>query len=262
MNSLIILPAECVDPTRGILSNERALYAYDTHGIREGQSIKVAVLGGRKGIGFVSAASKDHVEVFISGETTPSSLYPIDLIVGVSRPQTVKKVIQAATILGARSLHFVKSEHGEKSYLQSQALEVDHVQFEVIKGLEQVWESIPPQIHVHRNFTYFLENHVPTLDTNQSDTTCIKLVAHPGGRELRAILMEGETVEGGTLGRASPSVVIAIGPERGWSDGEVHNFRSTGFTQVGLGPRVMRVELATVFIFGQLHACLGMGLSS
>jgi RsmE family RNA methyltransferase len=175
----------------------------------------------------------------------------------VSRPQTVKKVIQAAAILGARSLHFVKSEHGEKSYLQSQALEQPQVQFEVIKGLEQVWESIPPRVHVHRNFKYFLEHHIPTFGAGNSERHHIKLVAHPGGKEVRSILPDGETLQGETH-----SAVVAIGPERGWSEGEVHDFLSAGFCQVGLGSRVMRVELATVFIFGQLHARLGSALSS
>ena len=257
MNSLIILPTECVDPTRGILSGERALYAFDTHGVRGGQSVKVAVLGGEKGIGFVHAASKERVEIIISRKLSSSSPLPVDLIVGVSRPQTVKKVIQAATILGARSLHFVKSEHGEKSYLQSQALEADQIQCEVIKGLEQVWESIPPQIHIHRNFKYFLEQHVPKFGAGKSDDERIKLLAHPGGQEARLILPDGKMLAG-----LSPSVVIAIGPERGWSESEVADFMSSGFKQLGLGDRVMRVELATVFIFGQLQACMGSALSS
>lgn len=257
MNSLIILPTECVDPTKGILFEERAVYAYETHGVREGQQVKVAVLGGKKGIGVVLAASRERVEITISDETPPSPVLPIDLIVGVSRPQTVKKVIQAAAILGARSLHFVKSEHGEKSYLQSQALEADQVEFEVIKGLEQVWESIPPEIHVHRNFDYFLERHLPMLGAGEVESSSIKLLAHPGGHELRSIVTRRNLSS-----EVSPSIVVAIGPERGWSDIEVRDLLSRGFTQIGLGSRVMRVELATVFIFGQLHACLGSALSS
>ena len=45
---------------------------------------------------------------------------------------------------------------------------------------------------------------------------------------------------------------MAIGPERGWSDAEVDLFTQHGFTPVGLGERVVRVELALVFLLGKL----------
>lgn len=250
MNSLIILPTECVDPTTGILTGERAAYAYDTHGVREGQQIKIGVLGLGKGIGLIKSARRERVEITITSESYSSNRYPIDLVVGISRPQTVKKVIQATVILGARSLHFVRSEHGEKSYLQSTALSEEQMEQEVIKGLEQVWEFLPPTISIHRNFRYFMEHHLPLLGgpNDESDNTTLRLVAHPGGCELSSLI--GQSSSPVVYG----SIVMCIGPERGWSASEVQEFIRGGFAHVGLGPRVMRVELATVFLFGQLHA--------
>jgi RsmE family RNA methyltransferase len=39
-------------------------------------------------------------------------------------------------------------------------------------------------------------------------------------------------------------VVLAIGPERGWSDRERQLFAAAGFTRLSLGPRALRTETA------------------
>ena len=47
-------------------------------------------------------------------------------------------------------------------------------------------------------------------------------------------------------------VVLAIGPEGGFIDREVNTFRDIGFTEVSLGPRILRVETALAFLVGRL----------
>lgn len=264
MNSLIILPAECVDQEHAILLDKRAEYGFETHGLRPGQTVKCAIFGERRCMATILSATKTRIEVQLkeceSAEEASSlceSGSHFHLIIGLSRPQTIKKVLQGATILGAGSVHFVSSERGEKSYLQSTALEPDQIQYELIKGLEQVWEPHPPAIKVHRDFGYFEREHLATL----AHATTLKLVAHPGGVELAELCTsiqreQEESLHGATLhnGRAYSEIVMAIGPEKGWSEPEVHLLTERGFHQIGLGQRVMRVELALVFLCGQLHA--------
>jgi RsmE family RNA methyltransferase len=45
---------------------------------------------------------------------------------------------------------------------------------------------------------------------------------------------------------AGSAVVLAVGPERGWSAGERDQLRSNGFTLAGLGTRVLRTETAVI----------------
>lgn len=242
MNSLLILPEECVSDSRAELVGARALYAYEIHEARVGETVRVGVLGGAKGTALVEYAARDRVVLAtqFSDEASPS--LPIDLIIGVPRPQTVKKVIQAAVMLGVRSLHFVRTELGEKSYLSSHALEEESLRDETVKALEQVWETVPPQIKVHRTFSYFLKNHYPSIATNPGGT--LSMVAHPLGREL--VVADAPRVSAAHL-------MLAIGPERGWSDDEVSAFRSSGFEVIGLGSRVVRVETALVLLMGQIN---------
>lgn len=242
VNSLVVLPSEISNSGQAMLVGERSHYAFDTHGVRVGQSIKVAVLGGMRGTGFVSHASSDGVVIDLSLTLPPRAPVPVTLLVGVSRPQTVKKVLQSAVMFGVAALHFVRSELGEKSYLQSRALDGDEIQVESIKALEQVWDSRVPEISIHRSFSYVIDRVVPQLGEHYSNRL-EKILAHPGGA------LFGVSDQGRIRGAHT---VVAIGPERGWSPGEVSRFREVGFEVRSLGERVVRVEHAIVFTLGAL----------
>ena len=250
MNSLLILPEETQSDERAELLGARARYAFETHGIRSGQTVRVGVLGGLRGEARVLEASEDRAVLELSLSEPPLCPRPIDLIVGVSRPQTIKKVIQSAVMLGVRSLHFVRSEQGDKSYLQSRWLDEDQIQEESIKALEQVWDTRAPEIVIHRSFSHFLDNRYPTLLSGI--TNPISLVAHPSG----SVLTPSDASR-----LSAAHVIVAIGPERGWSAREVELFSQTGFSVVGLGERVVRVEIAIVLLLGQLQLLRGQALA-
>ena len=241
MNSLIILPSECVDPTHATLQSRRAEYAYGTHELRAGQVVKVAVLGGRRGTATVTTATSEHVDLTLSLAHEPLSRKPIDLIVGLSRPQTVKKVIQAAVMLGVRSLHFVLSERGEKSYRTSHALQAEKIEEETIKALEQIWDSVAPSVKIH----YSLRRLFESEELRAADQEVVwKLLADPSGGPL--VARAGGVSSGETT-------ILAVGPERGWSETELATFTSHGFSTITLGERVLRVEIALVFLLGQIE---------
>jgi RsmE family RNA methyltransferase len=60
----------------------------------------------------------------------------------------------------------------------------------------------------------------------------------------------------GRIALAAP-VVLAFGPERGWSDSERDRLRDHGFTLAHLGSRVLRVETAVVAAVSVVKARLG-----
>jgi len=62
---------------------------------------------------------------------------------------------------------------------------------------------------------------------------------------------------GGAADAAMTSAEIAIGPEGGFATEELEAFRVAGFTQVGLGPRVLRAETAAIAAVVWLQARLG-----
>jgi RsmE family RNA methyltransferase len=240
VNSLIIFPNECITPQQIVLRGERAVAVSREYEAREGQEITIALWGGNKGAARLCSVAKHEVTMEITRQEPSTPLLPFDLVIGLSRPQTIKKVIQAAVMTGVRSLHLVSTELGEKSYTTATLLEPEHLRNETVKALEQIGEGYSPTIHVHRSFSYFCRTHLESL-VQGNDT--VRLLAHPNAREFTIV---------DRLYTDRP-IVVAVGPESGWSQREVAEFEARGFERVGLGPRVMRVEIALVFLLGQLR---------
>jgi 16S rRNA (uracil1498-N3)-methyltransferase len=69
----------------------------------------------------------------------------------------------------------------------------------------------------------------------RADLPPTRLIAHPGGDELRSLATGGDRVG-------------AVGPEGGFTDEEVEMARSHGWQVVGLGPRILRIETAAIVL--------------
>ncbi len=240
MNSLVVFQSEFVDPSVIRIGTPRVDQLWRAYLKLRGQEIHIAVFGGDRGVASLRTVDAHEMILDVSRMEPSLPLRPIDVVVGLSRPQTVKKVIQTAVMTGVRSLHLVRTEHGEKSYGTSSLLEADALHGETIKALEQTGEGLSPLISVHKSFAHFHKNGLRALT---SDELTVKILAHPGGGSLASVAQLPQ----------SNVAVIAVGPEPGWSVSELESLEDLGFTRVGLGPRVMRVEIALSFLLGQLQ---------
>jgi 16S rRNA (uracil1498-N3)-methyltransferase len=59
------------------------------------------------------------------------------------------------------------------------------------------------------------------------------------------------------LAAPAPPVALAVGPEGGFTDGELDAARAAGFAEVALGPRVLRTETAAVAALAAMQALWG-----
>jgi 16S rRNA (uracil1498-N3)-methyltransferase len=74
------------------------------------------------------------------------------------------------------------------------------------------------------------------------------IVAHPGGEPLPQLLPTLSDVR---------AVLVAVGPEGGWSEAEVTTWQDRGARLAGLGPTVLRTEHAAAAALAVLSAGLG-----
>lgn len=238
MNSLIIFEDEGWETGVVTLRSTRAQGVFHGSDFVVGQEIAVALLGGEKATARVLRYEAECVQLALDLRQPSKHLRPIDLVVGLSRPQTTKKVIQAAVMAGVRSLHLVHTQSGEKSYLDAHLLKPEYLRVEVAKSLEQTGEGLFPAIHVHRSFAQVYND---VLDTLGSTKAHLRLVAAPGEPLISVPVLQQE----------SDALVIAVGSEAGWSEQELCRLKERGFVGVGLGSRVLRVEVALMFLLGQ-----------
>ena len=87
--------------------------------------------------------------------------------------------------------------------------------------------------------------------------------------DLKIVFWENEAVplvpDGGITNTVPPeSIMIMLGPEGGFSSGEIERIRQSGFITAGLGPRILRAETATLaastliqYLFGDMGTAMG-----
>lgn len=237
MNCLLIEDRQDREVYRVLNEAVQRVFGGQAKNLCPGKEIEVAFLGGSRGRARIVGVTQEWIEIEMLSREPSLPLQPIDLLVGLSRPQTSRKVLQAAVMAGVRSLHFIATIRGEKSYVDATLFREESIQKETIKALEQVGQGLYPDIRVHRNFHYFAKHHLPRFSSCES-----KFIATP----KNAVLQD----KGGTgYGRC---FVLAIGPEAGWSSEEVSIFESAGFSKIGLGDRIVRVEVAVSMLLGQV----------
>jgi 16S rRNA (uracil1498-N3)-methyltransferase len=229
MNSLILkktpgnLPCLIHDPL--VLR-----HIHETLKLAVGDSVRCTLLDLGLTIGIVKELSVAHCLLEL-GETKPGGRQWFDLIVGVSRPQTSKKILEHSTTFGARRFHFFKAQLSEKSYLDSKVFE-SYDEF-LCAGLSQsaLYDRLP---------AFSLEKYNPA---DQYKAAPQKFIL-----DLKA-----EKTFSDFIFDWNQPVTLAIGPERGWTPKDIQVFHDAGFMSVKISSSILRVEHAVYSAISQLE---------
>ena len=197
-------------------------------------------MNGPVGKGTVLLVEPDEVRLSASFTEEPPPPAGVDLLLAMPRPKVLRRVLQAAASLGARRIVLVGAQRVEKSYFDTPFLDPAEIERNLVLGLEQARDTVLPEVAVRPRFKPFVEDE---LDAFWPAGACVRLLAHPSATRGLA---------GGDVRSDSP-VVLAIGPEGGWVPFELELLQARGFQPFGLGPRVLRVETAVPFAFGQVR---------
>ena len=109
MNIILFEKHELDSPFRR--DDQRVIHVLEVLRRQVGDSTDVGLADGPRGKAILKTLSDEEVTFeFVWGEE-PEVLLPIDLIVGLSRPQTCRKILQEATSLGVRRIFFLSLIH-------------------------------------------------------------------------------------------------------------------------------------------------------
>ncbi|KAK6588109.1 hypothetical protein RS030_71028 [Cryptosporidium xiaoi] len=170
--------------------------------------------------------------------------YPlIDLIIALPRPKVFEKVIQFATTAGTGRIFFVCTNKSEKSYLNSSKMKKESIDEIVQLCLEQSCTTLCPEIYVYASWFFFLK-HLKTLFLSNKT---IGIVGDVSGNK--------KITEVGLQSHDGP-VILAIGPEGGWTPNELEDLVENGFNVVNIGERILKVEMALISLFSKTELLL------
>ncbi len=240
LNLVLLTPSERTTDERARLQGPRAAHLIDVMGCEVGRSLRVGVVDGPMGEGRVVAVDRQRgiVEVEYRLDRPAPERPRLDLLLAVPRPKVLARIFEHVTALGVGRIVLTRSWRVDKSYLQTTLLEPEGYLPHLRAGLEQACDTRLPEVHVFHRFKPLVEDQLHEILGPGA-----RLVAHPSSTVAAAQAFAG-------VGRA----VVAIGPERGWTDYEVSALGACGFTPVSLGSRILRVETACTAALAQLAA--------
>ncbi len=242
--NLILISEDEVKNGVAILNDRRARHLHKVLRVEPGDSLRIGLVNGLLGRGLVREISRERAVLELLATDLPPAPSRLELILALPRPIMLNRVLSQVASMGIKRIHLINANRVEKSFFSASALQPEALAERLRLGLEQAVDTILPQIAIHNRFRPFVEDRLPAL----LGAGATGLIAHPGGG---AGLAE-------QLAQCEPTgaVLLAIGPEGGWVDFELTMFKSQGFRQFSLGPRILRVDTAVPALIAQTELLL------
>ncbi len=238
----LILFETTADATRLASGDPRAVHIREVLRMRPGDVLFVGAVNGPRGKATILSDDAAGLRLDVAWEPVIEPPRPFHILVGLPRPQTARDLLREGAAFGIAALHFFTAEKGEPSYAHSSLWQTGEWQQRLRDGAAQAFATSVPAVAHHATLAACIQN----LDTD----------APPAAPRLALDVYEA----GAPLSQLAPAagpVVLALGPERGWSPDERAQLRAARFTLAHLGSRVLRVETALVAALSVLLARRG-----
>lgn len=168
---------------------------------------------------------------------------PITLAVAVGKGKKLEEIVEATTALGvARIIPFV----GDHSVAQrSNPRLAERLHLIAREACRQSRRSTPPEI---LDVLPGLEQALAALSPGGNGAVFLE---ERGGRDLLEVALRF---------RPDEEVAVLIGPEGGWSGRERSLFEGNSVNPLGIGPRVLRTELAAIVAVALIERAVASAL--
>jgi len=189
-------------------------------------------------------------EIKVKVHHTQPSLAPwVDLILAPPRPRVMKRLLPQLATMGVGRIFLVGAKKVEKDFWGATLLKEENYRPLLVEGLMQGGTSILPTLETRRNFRRFVTDELDALFP-----TTRRIVAHPyvDAAACRACKEESNSIRRGEPPRQH-RLLLAIGPEGGWTDEEVALLETHGFARYSLGSRILRTDTATIALLAKLN---------
>ena len=257
MNRILFEKSEIHDGI-AVFGGERAEHVMAVLHGEVGQTLKTGEIDGPIGTGEIleisGAAGSPSLQLKVRVKHDERSLEPwVDLILAPPRPRVLKRLLPQLATMGAGRIILVGAKKVEKDFWGATLLKEENYRPLLVDGLMQGGTSILPRIEGWKSFNRFLREGLPSLAHTR------RLVAHPyesSNSDSSICRFVDSSIRNG-LNPPCPNsnssrLLLAIGPEGGWTDEEVESLEAAGFTRYSLGHRILRTDTATIALLARL----------
>ena len=236
MNLILLEPDEIAADGAAILSGARARHVREVLKAEPGEEIRVGVIDGPVGTATVMEDGKElRLRCLWTGERPP--VPRVDLLLAMPRPKVMNRLWPVLASLGVGRILVCNAWKTERNYFDTHVLDPAHIRAGLIEGLQQARDTRLPQVSVHRQFRKLIEDELARLGPYAA-----RWVAHPGPPSgFSPVPGEGR-------------IILAVGPEGGWTPFELGLLAEHCFMPVSWGPRALRTDTACAVLLGLAHA--------
>jgi RsmE family RNA methyltransferase len=239
--NLILLDADELQSNGEVtLSGRRAAHLLDVLAGTMGQTVRVGVIDGPRGTGTVLAATPGAVTLHCVLEPAPPPVPSIDLLLALPRPKVMRRLWAQIAALGVGQIIVTNAWRVERDYFATHMLAEAFFRPLLLEGLQQAGDTRLPRVSIQRRFRVMVEDALDELFPHGT-----RLVAEPGA--------ETPVAAAARIGR-DERLLLAIGPEGGWSEFELALLDRHRFHRVGMGARTLRVDTACTALLAIAHA--------
>ena len=226
MNIILLRENDWTSGQSVCLSDYRAQHIISVIQPALGQSLRVGLINGHKGIGTVTAIDPTTVQLEVALTEAPPARHSTRLVLALPRPKMLRRILRTVAEFGVDELHLIHSYRVEKSFWQSPYLQKSKVEAALIHGLERAGDTILPVVTEHRRYKPFMEDSLSSIAAERD-----LVIAHPSGEHR----LQSEDRK---------KRCLIVGPEGGFIDYEIALAQSLGATVAHLGNRIMSVDTA------------------
>jgi RsmE family RNA methyltransferase len=250
--NVILLAEEEIDRD-GIVSlaGLRAQHIVQVLGSGAGDGVRIGVLDGSIGVGTVIAVDGATVRLRCSFDAAVPPRPRIDILLAVPRPKVMRRLWAQLAALGVGRIILTNAARVERNYFDTHILTEASYRPLLIEGLQQARDTRLPLVTIRRQFKILVEDELDSLFEDG-----VRVAAHPGAADSLFEVARGH---------AAARLLLAIGPEGGWTGFELDLLRSHGFHTTGTGTRILRSDTACIALLALAHealACSGSSLQT
>jgi 16S rRNA (uracil1498-N3)-methyltransferase len=231
-----------VDIGTEVLIKGSHLEALFFQGGHVGSIVTLADPGGNDFRGRVLRLSETEASILIFDAFPSPTESPLEIILLQALPEKerMELIIQKATELGVSAILPFQSKRSislkEREAKQKKAHRWQRI---VVKAVQQSRRGKVPYVGECRPFEEVLED------------------CKEDGLKILLWEKKGEHLKGALRGHPTQKIYVMVGPEGGFTEGEVKSAEEKGFISVKLGQRILRTETAAITLVGILQYELG-----
>ena len=234
MNRILFERSE-IDRGVARFGGARARHVIDVLHGEVGQTLKTGEIDGPVGVSRIISVGDGEVAVEICHcEEALASWF--DLVLAPPRPRAMKRLLPQLASLGVGRIVLVGAKKVEKDFWGATLLKEENWRPLFVDGLMQAGTTEMPALETRRNFARFVREELDAMFPSAN-----RVVAHPycGGAPAAE--------------RRAGRLLLAVGPEGGWTDAELELLEERGFSRFSLGKRILKTDTAVIALAAKLN---------